>query len=158
MKTKIYFSLFFIAFFCSTACNNNNELTKEEMKKIVDSNNLLLKQYFQNQDIENLANLYSDSAKLSPNGGSFVRGRKNIKEFWSEDFKTSKVIDMQTNTLTVDGNSNIIYETGITTSKIMYNDSLYTPTVKFINVWVKQSDGNFLLDVDFWNKDKAKQE
>jgi ketosteroid isomerase-like protein len=133
------------------------ELSKVEMIKIVDSNNLLLKQYFENQDIENLADMYSDSAKLSPNGGNFVIGRDSIKAFWAEDFKTSKVLDMQTNTLTVDGNSNIIYETGKTTSKILYMDSIYTPTVKFINVWVKQQDGKFHLDVDFWNKDEAKR-
>jgi ketosteroid isomerase-like protein len=147
------FLLFIGLFGCAPKAN---ELTKEEMMKIVDSNNLLLKECFEKQDIEKLANIYCESAKLSPNGGNFVVGRDSIKAFWADDFKTSKVLDMQTTTLTVDGNSDIIYETGKTTSKIIYMDSIYTPTVKFINVWVKQSDGKFHLDVDFWNKDIPK--
>jgi ketosteroid isomerase-like protein len=156
-KTKIIIAIC-IAILTVSACSmKQGDLTKAEMRKIVDDNNLKLKEYFEKQDIENLANMYCDSAKLSPNGGNFVIGRDSIKAFWAEDFKTSKVLDMQTNTLTVNGNSNVIYETGKTTSKILYMDSVYIPTVKFINVWVKQANGKFLLDVDFWNKDEVKK-
>jgi ketosteroid isomerase-like protein len=156
MKTNICVILGSLLYICILGCSPKaNVLTKEEMLKIVDSNNLLLKECFEKQDIERLANMYSESAKLSPNGGNFIVGRDSIKAFWAEDFKSSKVLDMQTKTMTIDGNSDIIYETGKTTSKIEYMDSVYTPTVKFINVWVRQGDGKFHLDVDFWNKDKS---
>lgn len=42
---------------------------------------------------------------------------------------------METNVLTVDGDENFIYETGITISEILYNDSVYRPRVKYINMW-----------------------
>jgi len=129
-------------------------LSKEEMKDIVDSRNAQLGECFKSGDVERLALMYSDSAKLSPNGSDFVHGRENIKAFWAEDFKTSKVIEMNTTVLTIDGNSEIIYETGLANSKILYNDSLYNAAVKYINVWRKQPDGTYLLDIDFWNKPK----
>jgi ketosteroid isomerase-like protein len=154
MKTNTCDFFFILLIISMVGCvSKGKELTKDEMMKIVDCNNLLLKDCFENQDIEKLANIYCESAKLSPNGGNFIVGRDSIKAFWADDFKTSKVLDMQTKTLTVDGNAEIIYETGKTTSKIRYMDSIYTPTVKFINVWVRQADGKFHLDVDFWNKD-----
>jgi ketosteroid isomerase-like protein len=137
------------------SCNNNEQkLTKEEMKKIVDARNALLGECFKSGDAERVAKMYCDSAKLSPNGSGFVHGRQNIKAFWAEDFKTSKTLEMNTNVLTIDGDKDIIYETGLASSKIKYNDSIYHVTVKYINVWRKQSDGAYLLDIDFWNKDK----
>jgi ketosteroid isomerase-like protein len=71
-----------------------------------------------------------------------------------DDFKSSKTLKMETNVLTIEGDENLIYETGITSSQILYNDSVYHPWVKYINVWCKQPNGDYKLDVDFWNKDK----
>lgn len=130
------------------------KLSKEDMKDIVDSRNAQLGECFKSGDVERLALMYTDSAKLSPNGSDFVHGRSKIKAFWAEDFKSSKVIEMNTKVLTIDGDNEVIYETGLATSKIIYNDSLYKVTVKYINVWRKQPNGKYLLDIDFWNKAK----
>lgn len=144
-----------ITFIGTWACNEPNKmLSKKEMKEIVDSRNTMLGECFKSGDAERVAAMYCDSAKLSPNGSPFVHGRKNIRDFWVEDFKTSKTLDMSTKVLTIDGNRDIIYETGLASSKIMYKDSLYNVTVKYINVWRRQPDGNYLLDIDFWNKAK----
>jgi len=124
------------------------------MRSIVESRNEQLAECFKSGDVERLALMYSDSAKLCPNGYHFIYGRDSIKAFWAEDFKTSKTIEMHTNILTIDGNIEVIYETGLATSNIIYNDSIYNPTVKYINVWRRQSDGSYLLDIDFWNKPK----
>jgi ketosteroid isomerase-like protein len=130
----------------------NLEKSKKEMRQLVLKYNTELGECFKSGDAEKLSQLYTDSAKLCPNGYDFVIGRENIKVFWAEDFKTSRVIGMNTQVLTVDGTIDVIYETGIAESKIMYNDSLYNARVKYINVWRKQPDGTYLLDIDFWNK------
>ena len=93
------------------------------------------------------------AAKLSPNGSRFIIGRDSIKSFWKEDFKSSKVLKMETLVLTINGDENYIYETGKAFSEILYNDSVYHARVKYINVWRKQPNGDYKLDVDFWNKD-----
>lgn len=156
MKSKLFpialTGAMLVAFY---SCNKpEHRLTKTEMRSIVESRNEKLGECFKSGDAEKLALMYCDSAKLSPNGSKFVHGRDSIKAFWAEDFKSSKTIEMKTNVLTIDGDNEVIYETGLATSKIMYNDTLYTPTVKYINVWRKQPDGNYLLDIDFWNKAK----
>lgn len=71
-----------------------------------------------------------------------------------KDFETSKLLEMNTHVLTTDGTEAVIYETGKTTTKSLYKDSVYTFTVKYVNVWIKQRDGNYKLDIDFWNAEK----
>ncbi len=134
--------------------HTEKKLSKEEMRKIIESQNTLLGECFKSGDASKVAAMYTDSAKLCPNGYDFVHGRDSIKAFWAEDFKTSKTLEMKTDIFTVDGDAEVIYETGKANSKFLYKDSIYKVTVKYINVWRKQSDGSYLLDIDFWNKDK----
>ena len=144
----------FTLMLAAISCNKGvQKLSKDEMMKIVESRNARLGEYFKAGDAEKLSLMYSDSAKLCPDGSKFVNGRDSIKAFWAESFKTSKTLDMITNIYTIDGDEDIIYETGKANSKIMYNDSLYNVTVKYINVWNRQTNGDYLLDVDFWNRD-----
>lgn len=147
-------SLIFTSIFFFGSCTQNvKTITKAEMKAIVENQNFILESYFKEGNANKLAELYTDSAKLSPNGSGFIISRNSIKTFWIEELKQSKVKKMETHVLTIDGNDNIIYETGVTTSEIIYKDSVYYPRVKYINVWKKQPDGKYKLDVDFWNKD-----
>ena len=139
------------------SCVGNSSVKKMDTKKmrtIVKTQNALLEEYFKAGNAEKLSQLYTDSAKLSTDGADFVIGRENIKTFWENDFKTSKMVDMKTEDLTTNGTEKMIYETGKTTTKSLYKDSIYTFKVKYINVWVKQPDGKYQLDVDFWNKDE----
>jgi ketosteroid isomerase-like protein len=154
-----YIAILFIlmlpsALFFSSCKHTSSKLSKAEMKTIVEKQNSLLESCFTKSDVEKLSEMYTDSAKLSPNNYRFITGRDSIKAFWVDDFKSSKTLKMETNVLTIEGDENLIYETGITSSQILYNDSVYHPRVKYINVWCKQPNGDYKLDVDFWNKDK----
>jgi ketosteroid isomerase-like protein len=132
------------------ACRERS-LSKTEMRTILHERNEKLGEYFKAGDIEKLVTMYSDSAKLCPNGADIYIGRESIRKFWTAASEGSKLLEMNTETLTVDGNADVIYETGKTTTKTLYQDSVYLSTVKFANVWKKQSDGTYLLDVDIWN-------
>jgi len=142
-----------ISFFVS--CRNaENTLSKAKLRNIVEKQNDLLGACFKEGNADKLAAMYTDSAKLSPNGANFIIGRDSIKVFWAQDFKSSKVLEMKTTVLTIDGNEDVIYETGKAASKFLYNDTVtYEAKVKYINVWRRQSNGSYKLDVDFWNKD-----
>jgi ketosteroid isomerase-like protein len=121
------------------------------MAEILHERNEKLGELFKAGDASKLALMYSDSAKLCPNGGELYIGRRAIRDFWEKGMAGAKLIEMNTETITIDGNGDVIYETGKTTSKTLYKDSMYVFRVKFANVWKKQPDGNFLLDVDIWN-------
>ena len=151
-KLSMLTPLIFLFVFVLSCSNTPKEtsLGKEERRAIVNKYNELLATYFRTGNAEKLASLYTDSAKLSPNGYDFVTGRKNIQAFWKKDFESSKLLEMSTEVFTTDGTDPYIYETGKTTTKTLYRDSIYKVTVKYINVWIKQPTGNYLLDIDFF--------
>ena len=153
LRQFLFFLLGLSALFMDSCTQKLKTSTRSKLIAIVEKQNEELESCFKSQNAARLAEMYTDSAKLSPNGLHFILGRDSIRAFWAEDFKTSKVLKMVTNVLTVDGSESIIYETGITVSDILYNDSVYHPKVKYINVWRKQPGGIYKLDVDFWNKD-----
>ncbi|SKC75783.1 YybH family protein [Ohtaekwangia koreensis] len=130
-------------------------LSVSEMREILHERNEKLSALFKEGNAEKLVTMYTDSAKLCPNGGYEIYiGKNAIKRFWSDALNGSELLDMKTQTLSIDGSGDYIYETGRTTTKTKYQDSVYTSEVKFANVWKKQSDGTYLLDVDIWNSIK----
>ena len=155
INNKFFILLYVIPLLVSCNKSATQEISSIELRSIVKKQNSELESCFKEGNAEKVAGLYTDSAKLSPNGGDFVVGRSKIKDFWANDFKSSKLIDMSTEVLTVNGNKEIIYETGKTRTKFIYKDTIYTTSVKYINVWIKQKDGKYKLDIDFWNKDKV---
>ena len=136
---------------CLVGCQKA-QLSKQEMHKILRERNEKLGECFKSGDAKKISLMYSDSAKLCPDGSSMIVGREAIFDFWKKDAASSKLMEMHTQTLTVDGDQDFIYETGVTTVKTLYKDSVYDFKVKFANIWKRQTDGSYLLDVDIWNK------
>jgi ketosteroid isomerase-like protein len=136
-----------------TSCQKQS-LSIEEMKKIVNERNQRLTYLFIKGNADSLALIYTSEAKLSLNGYDFANGRNSVHQLWKEDMVNSKVLEMTNQTLTIDGNSDVIYETGKTRLKLTFKDSIFNTTVKYCNIWRKQSNGGYLLDVDFSNADK----
>lgn len=128
------------------------KLSTGQMREILHGQNERLGAFFKEGNAEKLASMYTDSAKLCPNGTyEIFVGRQAIKNFWSRSMKDSQLLNMEPETLTVDGSGDYIYETGRTKTRVKYHDSVYVTDVKFANVWKRQSDGTYLLDVDIWN-------
>lgn len=136
-----------------SACSSSG-LTESQMKEIVNGKNAILEESFLEQDTTQLKDIYAEDARLSPNGDDFYVGRKAIIKFWAKDFQSSKLVKMSTNTLSVSGDEEVIYETGITSVEYMLNDSLRKSSVKFVNVWRRQPDPSYKLAIDFWNSPK----
>lgn len=129
--------------------------SETETRAILRERNDRLAALFKEGDAEKLAMMYTDSAKLCPNGaGEIYVGRQAIASFWKSALEGSTLLDMKTETTTVDDAGDIIYETGKATTRTAEHDTIYVSTVKFANVWKKQQDGSYLLDVDIWNSVK----
>lgn len=126
--------------------------SESELRSILQGRNERLSELFKEGDADKISRMYTDSAKLCPNGAAQIYiGRQAIASFWKGALEGSTLLDMKTQTITVDGTSDLIYETGKTTTRIAEQDTIYVSTVKFANVWKKQPDGSYLLDVDIWN-------
>lgn len=143
----------FIIILGLASCQSQS-LSKEEMTTIVKERNDRLGYLFMKGDADSLALMYTSEAKLSLNAYDFANGRNSILQLWKEDMLNSKVLEITTNTMTVDGNADVIYETGKTRLKLTFRDSIFNTTVKYCNIWRRQADGAYLLDVDFSNADK----
>lgn len=142
------FLLFIIVF--GISCQQGH-LSKNEMTAILHERNEKLGLLFKAGDADKLAEMYSDSAKLCPNGADLYIGRTAIRDFWKQAMTGYKLVEMKTRTITIDGTTDVIYETGKTTTKLLFGDSVLVDSVKFANVWKRQKDGTYLLDVDIWN-------
>jgi ketosteroid isomerase-like protein len=136
-----------------SACSSS-EMTESQMKEIVNGKNALLEESFLEQDTSQLKDIYAEDARLSPNGDDFYVGRDAIIKFWAKDFQSSKLVKMDTETQSVSGDREVIYETGITSIEFMADDTLRKSSVKFINVWRRQPDESYKLAIDFWNSPK----
>ncbi|MBL0745138.1 YybH family protein [Chryseolinea lacunae] len=132
------------------------EFSGEDLKRIAKKNNDALGRFFMTGNADSLALMYGEQATLCPNGDDFVKGRDNIRKFWADDMKTTKTLAMETETITVSGTREVIYETGRTHLNIQYGDTTFQTTVKYCNVWREQPDGTYRLEVDIWNRDKSK--
>jgi ketosteroid isomerase-like protein len=137
-----------------TACQPA-KLSESELKEILHQQNEKLEAAFKSGDVEKLALMYSPEAKLSGDGEAEIHtGRDAIKKFWATAMEGSQLVDMETSTQSIDASGDVIYETGKVTSKVKYQDSVYTSTAKYVNVWKKQPDGSYLLEIDTWNRDQ----
>lgn len=147
-STSFLFLIFGLLFF---SCSASEKLSEEEMRVIVHEYNERLERSFLEEDTLALRAIYATDARLCPDGDIFYVGKKDILNFWRNDFATSKLLKMTANTLSVKGNAEVIYETGITETETLYKDSVYKHSVKFINVWTQQPDKSYRLSIDFWN-------
>ena len=142
--------------FISLQCTKNDFLTIKEMKNIVDKNNDKLGKFFIMGNPDSITSMYSENAVVAPNGDDFYVGLNQILNMYKSDSE-SKILKMRTETMNVTGNKEIIYETGKTYLTISLPDTVYDTHIKYCNVWKLQDDGSYKLDVDIWNRDKAKK-
>ncbi len=133
------------------SCSPERTTRVEDLQKIVQAYNTKLEHAFLEQDLGALNNLYATNARLSPDGDRFYVGIDEILEYWRHDFSVSRVTQMSTQTLSVAGNADVIYETGITHVTSIYAGSASVNSVKYINVWTRQADESYKLTIDFWN-------
>ena len=149
--------IFLILILISLRCTQNDTLTAKDMKTIVDRNNDKLGEFFILGNPDSIASMYSKNAVVSPNGDDFYVGFQQILDMNKIDTKEAKILKMRTETMHVNGNREVIYETGKTYLTISLQDTTYDTHIKYCNVWKLQKDGSYKLDVDIWNRDKVKK-
>ena len=149
---KKYIVLFILCLL-SLQCSKNNWISTEEMRKIVDERNNKLGRFFIMGNADSLASMYTGSAVVAPHGDEFYSGSEEILSMYRKDFRDAKILQMRTETMRVEGNKEVIYETGKAYLTINFQDSTYDTHAKFCNIWRLQDDGTYKLDVDIWNRD-----
>lgn len=103
-----------------------------------------------------LKDLYDENAQYLPNNAKAHFGREDIVAYWaaSMDF----IEDIQLNMETLDGNSELLYETGKGIAKVMdANGAFIEMAFKYVNVWKFQDDGSYRVVIDIFNNPAANE-
>ncbi len=108
---------------------------------------------FKAQDWDALVDYYSEDAVVLPPDDVVQSGREEIRAYFNDDAQTS---DEVFQTVSMGGDSNIVYAQGqFSFNLASEGGEPVAVTGKYIEIWQKQEDGNWLITHDIWNADPA---
>lgn len=132
---------------------DENGLPDTEFRQLLDDRHRAMRALVTKDDAAGLARLYTPQARLAPPDSPHFLGRETIQSWWQSHLQYAK--DQRRETLTVNGNEFMLYETGKLYTHYVAHDSASVWIVdKYAYIWRKQSDGTYLLDVDMWNANR----
>ena len=109
------------------------------------------------KDVEQTIAFYSDGAIVFPPNATSAATKEAIRNAWKEMFATPGfVINWQPNKVRVGKSAEMAWVSG--TYQVTMNDASGKPINdrgKYLEVWQKQTDGNWKCAADMWNSDLA---
>ncbi len=152
MRYLLLFSFSLSLFACNTTSEKVNApapFSPESVKAKITSGTQRISSGVEKKDTALIASAYAADARLSPDNETFVVGKTAIATWYQEKFAILKGIEFIT--ISVDGTADVLYETGVASVKLNYNDSTWLEQVKYTNVWRLQADSSYKIVIDTWN-------
>jgi ketosteroid isomerase-like protein len=116
----------------------------------IDEGNRLLTAAVQVGNGERVATVFTDDATILPfRQAGLIVGRAAIAEYWSRRLATTRMLDFELRTLSVDASGNLAYEIG--TNRIRSQTGSFEPvtvTGRYLAVWRKGADGTWRIQAD----------
>ena len=138
-KLLLLFSLVFIS--CVEA---------EDVESVVINNNSKWVKYYNNGDSKGIASLHTLDAVVIPPKSDFVIGRDNIEQMYQAEIEMGNgKLDLKTTEVIQEGL--YAYETGLYIIKMTIDGEEVNDNGKYIVVWEKQKNGDWLCKKDIWN-------
>lgn len=97
-----------------------------------------------------LAELYDENAVVMLHGNLLLRGRQAIHDYWVDDFREGNPITTLSVTHTVAGASMMLVHGDY--HVIDRNDGVLLGKGRFAHIWLRDGNGEWLLDRDMWNE------
>ena len=95
-----------------------------------------------------LAELYDENAILMLHGSLTLRGRQKIHDYWVDDFRDGNPITTLSVTNVVEGADMMLVHGNY--QVIERNDGTLLGQGRYAHIWLRDADGNWLLDRDLW--------
>ena len=155
MKKHNYVSLFIL--FSSTiiiqSCSDKGVKTDE---KLIHSQNAMYLEAYNSKNAAGVAALHTDDVFVMPPNFPIVKGRGAVQSALAEEIQAGGQ-NMVFTTIAMNVEGNYAYEIGQYTMTIDPDEkSAINDTGKYIVVWEKQNNGEWLMKADIWNTNLPK--
>jgi ketosteroid isomerase-like protein len=114
-------------------------------------------QRYMRGDAQGMADLYTENGAIFPAGRPIIKGRADIKAYWTLP-PNVKVVDHKTTADSVIVVGNTAYDYGTFRAQNSRDGQTANPGYgKYVIVWQRQRDGRWLMHLDIWNNSPAPQ-
>ena len=122
----------------------------------IEANNAEFIAKFAAKDAAGVARHYTEDAVAFPPGESRIAGRDGVQKMW-QSWIDAGLTDLTLTAAQVEESGDLAYEEGTYSIKIPGSDGKISEEAgKYIVVWKKGADGEWLMHRDIWNLNPAK--
>ena len=122
----------------------------EDVETIIIDNNSKWVEYYNEGNAKGIASLHTIDAVVIPPKSDFVVGRNKIEEMYKSEIEMGNgTLGLQTTEVIQEGL--YAYETGLYDIKMTIEGEEVNEYGKYIVVWEKQKNGDWLCKKDIWN-------
>lgn len=135
----------------SSCVQSGPEISEAEAKAIISKIHMVYEKAVPEKDLETIMTLYEDKATYLPFQHVILSGKAEIAQAWQRTF-TYPVISFDLETVSVKVNDDLIHEVGRTHSIFDFQGQHVPGEFKYLNVWRRQSDGEYKIYLATYNQ------
>jgi uncharacterized protein (TIGR02246 family) len=122
----------------------------EEVRKTIEEKNAAFVSAYGAKDVAAIMNQYAPNATFLPQHGPAATTREEIEGFYNRSFEVFK--NLNTTITSVDASGDLAYAIGSYTGVLELPGATAQPdTGKYLAVWKRQADGQWLIVADIFN-------
>ncbi len=152
MKRSSLFIILPLALF--TACQQKplqEDKDPSADMRLINEVNTKYENYYNAGDAAGVASLHTEDAMIMPPNFDFVIGKEAIEAAIKSEIEMGAQ-GLKFDQIELIVNGNYAYETGKFALKVVVNSEVLAEDHgKYVVVWEKQKDGNWLMEKDIWN-------
>jgi ketosteroid isomerase-like protein len=123
---------------------------KTILQAMQETNRLFSEHVVRNKQIAKLDSVYTEDAVILPPDSQIIRGRADIKQFWSKVILEAGLSDAPLTTVEAELVGDAAYEAG--TARLTFQSGTSQVTVKYVVIWKQDADGSWKWHRDIWNQ------
>ncbi len=121
------------------------------LQAMQETNGLFSEQVVRNKQIAKLDSVYTEDAIILPPDSQIIRGRENIKQFWSKVILEAGLSDAPLITVEAEMLGDAAYEIGTAQLTFVGQSGTSQISVKYVVIWKQEANGSWKWHRDIWN-------
>ena len=122
------------------------------LQAMQETNRLFSEQVVRNKQIVKLDSVYTEDGAILPPDSQIIRGRENIKPFWSRVILEAGLSDAPLTTVEAELIGEAPYEIGTAQLTFQGPSGSSQVSVKYMVIWKQDADGLWKWHRDIWNQ------